>query len=395
MYSAHGHKLRDDWLGNPNGKTVDEKKGLRQRLSEFGRIGGDATGVLSGVSATDFLQSITLLHGRDKRLAAMTNPDIRENDWPAVRATRQALLDLPLEAYLKYRDQVLMGYEKVCKFLISKHIYREVDLPYQGQLVPMAALFVSMGDKSDHTAQMQKLTRWFWCGVFGELYGSASESRFARDIMEVPQWMANGAEPNTVKEGLLRPERLLTMRTRLSAAYKGIHALLMTKGAIDFRSGQAFGQAVFFDETVDIHHVFPKAWCENKKNNLSAAQYDTVINKTPLSSRTNRIIGGVAPSDYLKKLETGKVDASGQVIEPAIAPGTLDEFLVSHAIPVTELRSDDFHAFIAARQLRLLTLVAEVTGNSMSVTAQKIAEEGEELSESLARDAGISFPDAT
>ena len=112
MYSAQGHKLRDDWLGNPNGKSVDEKKGLRHRLSEFGRIGGDATGVLSGVSATDFLQSIALLHGRDKRLAAKKR-EVRENDLPAVRATRQALLDLPLEAYLKYRDQVSGRVRKV------------------------------------------------------------------------------------------------------------------------------------------------------------------------------------------------------------------------------------------------------------------------------------------
>lgn len=167
----------------------------------------------------------------------------------------------------------------------------------------------------------------------------------------------------------------------------------MTKGAIDFRSGQALGQTVFFDETVDIHHVFPKAWCE--RHQLAAAQYDTVINKTPLSSRTNRIIGGVAPSDYLKKLEAGRLDGNGQVTEPAIAPDTLNEFLVSHAIPVSELRNDNFHAFIAARQLKLLALVAEATENVMSLTAEKTVEEGEELSESLARDAGISLPDAT
>jgi len=37
------------------------------------------------------------------------------------------------------------------------------------------------------------------------------------------------------------------MTSRLSAAYKGVHALLMQKGAQDFRSGQPFNQASYFD----------------------------------------------------------------------------------------------------------------------------------------------------
>jgi predicted DNA-binding transcriptional regulator YafY len=32
------------------------------------------------------------------------------------------------------------------------------------------------------------LVRWYWNGVFGELYGSTVETRVARDFMEVPAW---------------------------------------------------------------------------------------------------------------------------------------------------------------------------------------------------------------
>ena len=45
---------------------------------------------------------------------------------------------------------------------------------------------------------------------------------------------------------------------RLSAAYKGMNALLMKEGAQDLRSGQKFDHTVFFGENVDIHHIFPK-----------------------------------------------------------------------------------------------------------------------------------------
>ena len=58
--------------------------------------------------------------------------------------------------------------------------------------------------------------------------------------MEVPAWLQGGPEPRTVSETIFRADRLKTMRMRLSAAYKGMNALLMKEGAQDFRSGQRF-----------------------------------------------------------------------------------------------------------------------------------------------------------
>jgi len=177
------------------------------------------------------------------------------------------------------------------------------------------------------------------------------------------------------------------MRTRLSAAYKGIHALLMRKGARDFRSGQSFDLTVFFDESVDIHHIFPEAWC--KKQGIDAKIYDTVINKTPLGYRTNRIIGGAAPSDYLARLEAGKRGAGGQPEVPPLRPEDLDACLASHAIPVTELRSDDFDGFMTERKRALLTLIEEATGHAIADTST--ASEGDEPDAALTRDLDLQI----
>ena len=391
MYAAQGHKLRNDWLGDEKATNPHLRDGLQKRLAAFGRTAGRSVGVLCGVAATDFLQTIALLHTKEQRLAAMQDRTKKEGDWPAVRATRQSLLDLPLVAYKKHRDTVRGGFERAAKFLRQQGIYRVVDLPYQTQLVPLAAIFAEIGEKAEHGARMERIARWYWCGVFGELYGSAIESRFAKDILEVPAWLDDGPEPTTVKEGVLRADRLLTMRTRLSAAYKGLHALLMREGARDFRSGQAYDQTVFFDEAVDIHHIFPKAWCEDQK--LSEGLYNSVVNKTPLSYRTNRIIGGVAPSKYLQRLEQGRTTANGQIIEPPINTAVLDGHLRSHCIPVDRLRSDDFNGFMEARQDALLALVSRVTGNALQVGAQP-AEEGEELSPSIVHDNGLELINA-
>ena len=157
-------------------------------------------------------------------------------------------------------------------------------------------------------------------------------------------------------EVIFRADRLKTMRMRLSAAYKGVNALLMKEGAQDFRSGQKFDHTVFFGENVDIHHIFPQDWC--KKQGIKPAIYDSIINKTPLSFRTNRIIGGVAPSEYLTKLEKGDKQT------PAIERNRLDEYLRTHLIDPTILRSDDFETFMRDRQRQLLELIEKATGKA-------------------------------
>jgi hypothetical protein len=373
MYAARGHRLRDDWLG------AEGQPGLQARLQLYGRAAEQKFGVLEKVAATDVLQAIALLHGAEKRKAEIA-AGCKESELSAVRATRQSLLDLPLEAYLKHRAAVEEGFKAAARFLRQNHIYRVIDLPYQGQLVPFAAILAIIGPKFDHAAIRERLARWFWCGIFGELYGSAIESRFAKDVLEVPAWLDGGPEPSTITEGRFRPERFRTLRTRLSAAYKGIHALLMAEGAIDFRSGTPFGQTVFFDEYVDIHHIFPQDWCRKQK--IEPSVFDTVVNKTPLSYKTNRVLGGVAPSSYIARLEAGGKDA------PPIEPAQLDAFLTSHAIDPARLRADDFSGFMADRERRLLAMIARATGHPVA-QAQGVADEGEDV---LQDDEGFDLP---
>lgn len=380
MYAAKGHRLRDDWLG------VDGQPGLQTRLQLYGRAAEQKFGVLEKVAATDVLQAIALLHGVEKRAAEIAGGR-KDTELSAVRATRQSLLDLPLDAYLKHRAAVEEGFKAAARFLRQNHVHRVIDLPYQGQLVPFAAILAMIGPKFDHATVRDKLARWFWCGIFGELYGAAIESRFAKDVLEVPAWLDGGPEPSTVTEGRFRAERLRTLRTRLSAAYKGIHALLMAEGAIDFRSGQPFSQAVFFDEYVDIHHIFPQDWCRKRK--IEPKVFDTVINKTPLSYKTNRILGGVAPSTYLGRLEQGSKDA------PAIEALALDGYLASHAMDPALLRADDFEGFMADREAKLLAIIAKATGHPIALaqaaTTDDEPEEGEDV---LQDDEGFDLPDA-
>lgn len=365
MYAASGHELRKDWYGD------EGVKGRHQRLADTLRPVDSETGILAGVGNTDFLQAISLFFTRDRRRAA-ERAGKEGKELPAVSGNRQALLDLPLEAYKKYETQVERGFVQAAKFLHMLHIYRIFDLPYQSQIVPLAAILADIGDAWEHEANRAKLVQWYWNGVFGELYGSAVETRVAKDFMEVPRWLSGGLAPSTVSETIFRSDRLKTMRMRLSAAYKGMNALLMKEGAQDFRSGQKFNHTVFFGEYVDIHHIFPQDWC--KTQGIKPAVFDSIINKTPLSYRTNRIIGGTAPSEYLAKLE------SGNSTTPPIASEKLNGYLQSHLIDPTLLRADKFDAFMDDRQKRLLGLVEQAMGKA--AYSGNVPEEGEDVDES-------------
>jgi len=256
MYAASGHELRKDWYGD------DHTKGRHHRLVSTLHSAGSNTGIIADVSNTDFLHAVSLFHTRDQRRAAEAAGK-QGKELPAVSGNRQALLTLPLDAYKKYEATVEAGFVKAAKFLHTLNIYRIFDLPYQSQVIALAAILADIGDSWEHEAHRAKLVKWYWNGVFGELYGSAIESRIARDFLEVPAWLKGGTEPSTVSETIFRADRLKTMRMRLSAAYKGVNALLMKEGAQDFRSGQKFDHTVFFGENVDIHHIFPQKWCKD------------------------------------------------------------------------------------------------------------------------------------
>ena len=349
MYAADGHELRKDWYGS------ETLKGRHSRLQEALRPAASDAGILANVSNTDFLHIISLFYTRERRREA-EQAGKQGKELPAVTGNRQALLNLPLAAYKQYEKLAEEGLVRAAKFLHLLHIYRIADLPYQTQIVPLAAILADLGDAWEHDTHRAKLQCWYWNGVFGELYGSAVESRSAKDFMEVPLWLRGGAQPSTVSEVMFRADRLKTMRMRLSAAYKGVNALLMKEGAHDWRSGQKFDHIVFFGENVDIHHIFPQDWC--RQQGIKPAVFDSIINKTPLSFRTNRIIGGVAPSQYLMQLTAGDKQT------PSIDPSKLDAYLASHLIDPELLRKDDFPAFMQDRQKRLLALIEGAMGKT-------------------------------
>lgn len=323
IFAMDDFELRKDW---------------EDRKTKY--FGGD---ILSVVTATDFLTACTLL--------------ITYKKGKTVSGKKKDVLNLSLSDYKKYADDLSEGFVESEMILQEERIFTSQDLPYTSQLIPMAVLCTLLqdGHKIKSTNVKEKMKRWYWCGVFGELYGGANETRYINDVVGVMEWIGDDTKvPKTVQESYFNPARLLGLQTRLSAAYKGIMALILKNHSRDFISGREMDFTAYKSECIDIHHVFPKDYCE--KLNYPKEKWNSIVNKTPLSYTTNREIGGAAPSKYLSKIEK-----NGKVTAPV-----LNGYLESHWLDVSCCRSDDFDRFIIERAKKLLTAIEHATGKVIS-----------------------------
>lgn len=329
IFASSGFKLRQDW---------------ENRVECFKK---HKAKVLSNVSAVDFLTAMTLY---TKYLAYKENPN------NAVLCKRKNVLELKKQDYEKYANSLERAFLEAAKFLNGLCIYSERDVPYSTQLIPLSAVIAALGNKFHYSDVKDKIAQWFWCGIFGEMYGGANETRYALDMVGLMNWICNNGElPDTIKRAYFDPCRLLSLQTRNSAAYKGVMALIMKNGACDFISSEKMNLTYFIDDNVDIHHIFPKNYCIKENLGQNDDKWNSIINKTPLSAKSNRMIGGKSPGEYLKNIEKNMEDTS-----------KLSKNLESHLISIKDIYSNNFDSYFIKRAKSILGLISNAMGKNIS-----------------------------
>ncbi|GHG25367.1 GmrSD restriction endonuclease domain-containing protein [Paracoccus aerius] len=363
MFAAEGAvNLRADWFGDKNAKDTAVRDGRSARLHRIN--------LLRSIERTDFLRAVSLV-------------STRKRDGQPTSCKNEALLNLPAADYQAWAEEVTKGFENAARFLHGRGIYWHKDVPYPSQVIVLAALMALRENNPFSAAEARTVERWFWCGVFGELYGSSTDTRMAADVDDLLGRLSGDAgEVRTINTASFREQRLDTLQSRLSAAYKGLQALLVTKGARDFLTGEQIGHANFFAEKFDIHHIFPRAWCEARS--VPVSRLNSVVNKTTISGRTNRKIGGRAPSRYAATLDK----------ETSEAGVSLDEILIGHRISPEHLRADDFEVFYSARKEELLKLIEDAMGKAALRDAPGVASDADEYDEETALEDIVGDVDA-
>ena len=183
----------------------------------------------------------------------------------------------------------------------------------------------------------------------------------ANDYDDMLHWIDDDeALPRTVRDANFQSDRFDTLRSRQSAAYKAINVLVLREDSKDWFWKASIKELNADEIALDIHHIFPRDWCENQ--GISRDRYDSILNKTPISYKANRKIGGEAPSCYLPRIQ--------QEEQVSLSDAEMDELLASHAISPDLLRQDDFERFLEDRRKRLSGLVEKAMGKPVSQSSE-------------------------
>lgn len=300
------------------------------------------TDVMYGVDETDFLTTITLYTS----YLADTMTTCKKKD----------VLALSFEAYQNNKAAVIEGFKMAKKFLFSQYVFRKRDLPYTTQLIPLAAICAVIGKSAFNLPETQNIiSKWFWCGIMGEMYGGANETRYANDIEDVVAAIQGKESLNrTINAAYFSATRLISLQTRNSAAYKGIMALVYREKCCDFVKGTTMDIVKSMDEAPDIHHIFPEAYCINQ--GYKKEKWNSIVNKTPLLPESNRQIGGEAPSKYSKKI----------IKKAQIDETKFRERVETHFVNYDAFINDDFDTYFVDRAKALLKAIENAMGKKVS-----------------------------
>jgi hypothetical protein len=236
-------------------------------------------------------------------------------------------------------------------------------LPAAPTLVTLAAVLARLGEQPGPAAgaTRQKLVRWYWCAVFGQVYDQAPNTRAVRDFTEILEWIAGGALPDTIAGFRFDPAVLTQTTPNQRTLYRGLICLILRNGPRDFHSGKPITGDLMIEHRIDDHHVFPQDWLD-KAGAVPATLRNCIVNRTLIDRATNQRISNRPPSDYMQEIRAAQAHA-----------GHVQQLLASHLLPTAEdspLMRDDYAAFLEWRREALWREVLAATSGDGSIGNQ-------------------------
>jgi hypothetical protein len=230
-------------------------------------------------------------------------------------------------------------------------------LPYVSILPALSALFATVKNlpPQKRLSAMQKIKHWYWASVFTNRYSGSVESTTARDYLALNRWFEDEEdEPEVMSEFRDRFVSLDFHRDtrRGTSNYNGVFDLFIMEGAKDWISGKAPHY-----EDIDDHHIIPKSWA---KENYPSNNIDSILNRTPLSSETNRkVISDRLPNEYLPELvnEVGKEQLLSILQTHLISPAAYEILIRKPFTP------KDYEEFLDERQRSIKEKITELFEN--------------------------------
>jgi len=223
--------------------------------------------------------------------------------------------------------------------------------PYPPMVVVMASILYKIDKEKLNSNSFEFLRQWYWISVFTERYNSSVESKTYSDFINLYKKIKDETHSYPVIDDFAREFSTLTFQdvNSRSAKYKGVINLIALENAKDFISGDS----IEFN-LLDDHHIFPVKYLEKQKNENDKRKYNNskinmVLNKTLITSTTNRSIKDSAPKKYLEKIEESN----------------LNKIMQSHLIDEKSLfylKNNDFENFYKNREKVILSMIKDLVG---------------------------------
>ena len=278
---------------------------------------------------------------------------IREPD----RSLRKEVLVPDIADFKQRWENAVEAMVETIDHLRHPHEYGSISfkyLPYASILPVFAALYayVQQLPKNRQLDARQKIRRWYWASVFTNRYSDSVESTSASDFIAVKKWLEpDGTEPDMIVEfrSSFRDLNLIKETKLNTSIYKAIFNLLVRKGAQDWSTGSPPRPS-----DLDDHHIVPKSL--GKDLGLQPNDMDTILNRTPLTSETNRkVIGNRLPNNYLPEL-------IGQNIEDTVRATLESHFISPQAFDILmrqPFTKADFEDFTRERERTLKNAIED------------------------------------
>ncbi len=263
------------------------------------------------ISPEFVLRSITLIRGKGtkrKALLELVSTDFIK-DWDSTCHSMQ-------RAY----DRIIDNKTGYGAFIFSKWV------PYSTMIVTLTAIDDYIyKNKLNKKENWDKIDRWYWVSVFDSRYDEGATTKQESDFQDLKKWLTDNEIPDFIND-FNAMQIDFNMRKQNSAVYRGVIALCVLKGALDFESGQA---PKLFEKDIEDDHIFPQ----------SIYHEDVVLNRTLLSTNSKK--GDKRPSEYFKE----RIEQLGEE--------QVKKLLETHLIPpqaFENLLKDDLKSFLASRR---------------------------------------------
>jgi hypothetical protein len=240
--------------------------------------------------------------GSDTNLLLRCCSAILTND-----ASPEALMGMNGEEVRKNFDRITNGIKYAIDFVQSNFkVAKLANLPFSTLLVPLAVFFAVSGEKEANYSeyQLKTLRKWFWRACFSRRYSSGVIRNLNNDISEVRKLRAGeshslGDFPHDF-DGFFFAYSGFGIT---SVNTKTFILMLASQDPLSFVSGAPVDLHAKLKDAnrTEFHHLVPRAFV--RKSGQPEMFLNSLSNFAFLSRADNRELGGVAPSEYAKKIK--------------------------------------------------------------------------------------------